>query len=194
MAHPPSTQTSRAPQTLLSTSRLVSFGFFSTFTPSHTPTRLCPIHLQRLVREAIAAHQLCSHTLLAPSSCTSTYLLSEYPSLCPRPPRPPRSVTIIPYTPSSKSRSKLVDPNPSGSLSPDSSPLSFSLFSSTDFYSFSPTLLLPVLSTSPIPHLQPNFHLPSTTFTMASRFVASRLASAARVNVAAASKRTITGE
>lgn len=51
------------------------------------PTRLCPIHHQRLVREAITAHQFCSHTLSAPvRSCLS----SEYPSL----PRPPRFLSV----------------------------------------------------------------------------------------------------
>ncbi|PQK10377.1 hypothetical protein BB8028_0002g06990 [Beauveria bassiana] len=81
---------------------------------SHTlkSTRLCPIHHQRLVREAITAHQFCSHTLLAPvCSCSRQNI-----PLCPGRLGPLHSLAIIPYTLSSKSRTVLVDPNPSGSL------------------------------------------------------------------------------
>ena len=189
MAHPPSTQTSRASQTL-STS-LPAGWLAEPFPLSHPPkpTRLCPIHHQRLVREAITVHQFCPHTLLAPVQVVAS---RQNIPLCPGRPGPLCFQAIILYTQSSKSRSILVDPNPSGSLSPDSSPFSSSLFLQT----FTPSLPLFCFQTSapsPIPHLQPNLNLLSPTFTMASRFVASRLASAARVNVAAASKRSISG-
>lgn len=187
MAHPPSTQTSRASNSF----DLPAGWLAEPFPLSHPlePTRLCPIHHQRLVREAITVHQFCSHTLLAPVQVVAS---RQNIPLCPSRPGLLRFQATILYTQSSKSRSILVDPNPSGSLSPDSSPFSSSLFLQT----FTPSLPLFCFQTSapsPIPHLQPNLNLLSPTFTMASRFVASRLASAARVNVAAASKRSISG-